>query len=334
MNYLHTSLHLQHHHHTGKVLHHRHTSYRGLAIIIGLAGVFMLGLNMMSRATADTLYVWARNPAPIPTQAAIITSPRNGTAINDLSVTVSGICPPVTPRAIIVIYEGATDLGSAACDTSNRFSIRLTLPIGRHTLVARSYTITDDTGPDSTPVTVNIAPARVPTLPISTPLTLTIDRPFIVFGPGKDALWIGTASGGHGPYKFVVDWGDHTVSTYVFATDTQQRLTHHYRVMQPYDITFTVTDQTRQLVVKHFAAVTPYLAPPVAGTQKPGLGLRGNGLIGAYGAYLVLLATFGMLWVRGHQFAYAKVPIKRKRQLAYATVPVRRSQAARSKRRR
>lgn len=327
---LHRHLHLQHHHHTGKLLHHRHTSYRGLAIVFVLSALFIVGLNVLSRVTADSLYVYARNPAPIPSTAAVITSPSDGTVVHNASLTISGTCPVVTPRVIIAILDNGTELGSVACDSSNQFSIAISLNYGDHTLIARSYTITDDAGPDSTPVHVShpdpgggLVPVPITTTTETTvkvpgkydgvtPLVLTNTRPFMVYGPSKDALWVGHVSGGLKPYKMTINWGDGHTETHVLADATEQYLRHHYRQMQSYDVMIIVTDESGQRLVWHTAAVTPY-TPPVSTF----LITNGDSWLwrfrwfGIYGVYLLLLAFFGYLWVRAHPYAYAKVPVHR-----------------------
>jgi len=154
MHVLHQKLHLQHHRHTGRLLHHKHTSYRSLAIVIGLAGLTIVGTSILARATADSLYVYARIAAPIPDDPAIITHPPDNTVTDKADLTLDGSCPVVTPQVVIASVDNGAETGSVPCDSSNNFSLRFTLQAGRNTLVARSYTITGDTGPDSAPVTV------------------------------------------------------------------------------------------------------------------------------------------------------------------------------------
>lgn len=318
---LHRTLHLQPHTHTGRVLHHKHTSYRGLAIVVILAGIVMLSLNMMARATADDLVVYARNPAPIPTTAAAITNPTDGMVVSKASLPVSGTCPVITPGIIVVITDNDTTAGSVPCDDNGRFSLTLTLSLGRHVLTAKTYTITNDTGPDSNPITVfRTEPAsqtgpstaiEQKTIPGS-PLVVTIDEPFIIFGPAKDAIWLGTITGGTLPYAVHIDWGDNSSNTYTVAKSGSQHFTHHYRSMQPHIVVLHVTDAAGRSILHDYAAVTPY-TPPVATIVAPTLPWGGSKPLGLYGIYLLLLALFGSLWIHAHRsrsFAYAKVPVR------------------------
>jgi len=331
MRTLHKTLHLQHHQHTGRVLHHRHTSYRGLAVILILAGVCVIGLSALAQATADSLYVYARIAAPVPLGPAIITQPTDGTSTDKASLLFTGICPVVTPQVVIVPVDNGKEIGSVPCDSSNNFAITITLDAGKNVLIARSYTITGDTGPDSAPVTITYNPPTPPSIPgtpeTSTtttpeivpvesgiaPLAITVDTPFITFGPQKPAVWIGSITGGATPYTLSIDWGDGTVDTDNFPEPGQQTYQHSYSLMQPYSITVQVRDSAGQVVTSHYAAVTPYVAP-VSGllTTPPTKPLwsswsSGPKLLGVYGAYLTVLATVGWVWTLAHPIAYAHV---------------------------
>jgi len=320
MRTVHQHLHLQHRHHTGRVLRHKHTSYRALALIIVLSGLLMLGLNMMARATAATLNVYASHPAPIPTEAPTITEPADRTIVHKSKLLVTGTCPLIDPNVILVILDNGQVTGSVICDTGE-YAVPIVLDVGTHVLVARTYTVTDDAGPDSAPVTVrylidtNVKATDSPAIlhGEENGLQIAIDKPFIIFGPARDAIWTGTITGGTLPYKVSIDWGDGTSQDYRITKRGAQEFTHHYRAMRPHLITLDVTDASGRGITKSYAAVTPY-APP-AFTKTPILPWGGSIPLGLYGAYLLLLAFFGSLWVRAHPTTYvlAPVPIAKRR---------------------
>jgi hypothetical protein len=269
---------------------------------------------------ADELYVYAKVPAVMPTEPAIITSPKDGSSVSKSSVIVEGICPDITPHVVIVITVDGAFGGSDACDDDNHFSVPIVVAPGTHTLIAQMYTITDDRGPDSEPVTfVYALPAPIQSSEAiaaqnaeqgkTTPLVVTIDEPFIVFGPGKDAIWTGSITGGRLPYRVYINWGDGTANTYQLKQSGGQHFAHHYRSMQAHRILMRVTDPDGRGVTQVYAAVTPYV-PPTAGLlgSAPRNPFSGSAPIGIYGIYLILLAIFGYLWVRAHpSYAYAKV---------------------------
>lgn len=331
MNTVHKTLRLQHHRHTGKLLQHKHTSYHGLAIILGLAGLMIVGLNVLAKVTADDLAVYARVPAPIPTSAAVITSPANGSQLKTSSVNVLGTCPSINPHVIITIVNNGRNVGSAACGGDNTFALPITLDLGSNVLVARSTTITGDDGPDSQPITVTYSRSSgsggTVSPPVGSPgqvgaLQITTDQSFVVYGPAQDAVLNGTISGGTAPYHVHIDWGDGGTSDYT-ANTTVQVFRHHYRRTGTYDITMTITDSDGMVLVQHFAAVTPYVPPVGSGNTSSANSvvgrlfgaisrqLGGTRMVAFYGTYFALLAIFGIFFVRRHPFAYAKIPPSR-----------------------
>jgi hypothetical protein len=326
---LHRYLRLQHHSHTGRRLHHKHTSYRGLALIVAVAGAFMLGLNILAaRVNADSsgeIHVYAKVSAAFLTEPAAITSPLDGTIVSKSSLPVSGTCPVATPKPIVAILDNGVVAGSVSCDSDDTFSLGIILTPGQHTLIARAYNMTGDPAPDSDPVHVTyFTPAPVTSNTGAAaggeklgldPLTVTIDEPFIVFGPGKDAVWTGTITGGALPYHVHIDWGDGSSSDYTITKSGHQAFAHHYRAMEPHIITLRVTDADGRSVTKQYAAVTPYRSPiPIFATSKPHMPYQGSVTLGLYGAYLLLLATIGALWIHNHRgqgFRYAHQPATR-----------------------
>jgi hypothetical protein len=320
---VHKHLRLQHHRHTGRVLHHQHTSYRGLAIIIGLAGVLMFTLNNVARTAAatmsgaGTLTVTASNPAPLPTIAAVITSPANNAVVHKAQLQVRGTCQASGPPNIVTIVDNGVIVGSTPCQSDSTFSLSIVLELGKHTLVAQTYTITDGLGPDSAPVTVFYTLKGSTGSPATgennaSPLVVTADRAFIIFGPDKDAVWTGTITGGKQPYTVYVDWGDGNAETYTVTESGEQYFVHRYRAMRPYVINMSVTDTSGQKIERQYAAATPFIPPSV--TIAPTNPWNNSTLLGLYGAYLLVLVIFGALWARTHPSTYLLVPVPARRR--------------------
>lgn len=322
MGAVHRTLRLQHHSHTGRLLHHKHTSFHGLAIIIVLAAAFMTGLNMIARATADDIYIYASNPAPIPADPASITAPHDGDTVYKSTVPVSGTCPQMSPLGVVLLLDNGVQAGSAPCNDNFSFALPIVVTPGQHKLVARIYTSTGDPGTDSTPVDITyLAPSAVTSEAAAaaaaeeqsgSPLTVTIDEPFIIFSPEKDAVWSGTITGGTLPYKVHINWGDGSSSDYTVTKSGQQRFSHHYHSMESHQIVLRVIDASGRGVMQNYAAVTQY-RPPVTGIGSstlptPRAPFRGSTPLALYGAYLVLIAIFGYAWLKLHpHFAYAKL---------------------------
>jgi hypothetical protein len=263
------------------------------------------------------LYVYARIPAPIPVDAPVITDPASDRTVSKATLIVRGTCPVITPQLVIAILDNGVEAGSTPCDANNNFAISITLQPGQNTLIARSFTITGDSGPDSNSVTVTYTPPIPPPALGSSgnnvsPLDMTIDESFMIFSREKNVLWLGSIIGGSGPYHLRINWGDGSQNTYLFQVNGQHTATHHYRVLRPYDTTFYLTDSSGQYLTRHYAAVSAYVPPtptsPLITTPSNRLGK--SDMFGLYGAYLMVLAIFGWIWVRAHPFAYAKVPVR------------------------
>lgn len=340
---MHRLLRLQHHKHTGKLLHHRHTSWRTLAVLLLVTGGVLVKVEwgMHQLASADSIYVTATVPAPNPTQAAVITYPTDGSNFTGSQVTVLGTCQVLTPAIIVAIYDNGILAGSVACSNSGTFSLPITLYVGANTLIAKSLTVTGGSGPDSAAVQVTYTPPVTPqsnpatptspaspTTPHSTshpsntstgsgaPLDIYINEPFIIFGPHLAALWTGDITGGMAPYALEVAWGDGQHSHYTIKDSSLQHLSHPYSGSKPYSMQFTATDSAGNQVTKWFAAVTPHtqasVANILAGTSSNS-GVSPYGLLAIYSTYLTALCVFGIIWIKERRhFAYAKIPVQRR----------------------
>lgn len=286
-------------------------------------------LSLRQMAAADALYVTATVPAPVPTTPAVIQQPVDGTTVNNPSVTVSGTCPETTPVVTVAIYDNGNLAGSVPC-SSGTFSLVITLSVGSNSLVAKTYTVTGDSGPDSTSVHVTYTPSAnsPPTSPgnsqsqsgsgsVAAGLTISSVKPFINFGPGQAAEWIGAISGGTAPYTVTINWGDGSSTTYRVATNATQHFTHTYTSFVPHIIRIHASDRVGNRASTMFAAVTPYAAPTFAnilsGRPRDG-SFAISTLLGLYIAYLAILAIFGGFWLHAHR-RYAPISISVKRPL-------------------
>ena len=98
---------------------------------------------------ASNLMVTATVPAPIPDGAPIITTPMDGATVQTQNITVSGLCPVITPAVIITIYNDNVFAGSAICSADGKFSVPIVISYGDHTLLAKVVTITGGEGKTS-----------------------------------------------------------------------------------------------------------------------------------------------------------------------------------------
>lgn len=203
--------------------------------------VIMLGLLAPARAGAvqesGSIGIEGKVTAPPPTQAASITFPRDGATINDLPVTVTGICPK---GLLVKIFKNNVFGGSAQC-TNGSFSIQIDLFSGRNELVARVFDDLDQAGPDSNTVVVNY-----PFNQFDGNSRPTLISSFAKRGanPGQTLTWPLSISGGSGPYAISVDWGDGKPPQLIsleFAGTFN--ITHIYDVPGSYNVIVRATDK-------------------------------------------------------------------------------------------
>lgn len=314
---MHRALKLHHHKHSGKLIHHRHTSYWALVLIVLVAGVFVAIIDRAARA--DTLGVSAIVPAPIPSDPAFFTSPASNTIFENASVTLEGDCPVISPAVIIVIYRGNEALGSSTCSASGEFEVDITLQRGTQSLIARILTITGQWGQDSTPLTLTYTPAAVaePTSPVSptapretistngsftspvaSPLLIQLENPVITYRPSFSIQLRARFSGGTLPYTVVIAWGDGTSHTETIHDHEFHAFSHIYTAADVEHFSATVTDSSEQIVSQTYAVVN--LAPSAITNGLTAAGILDmfapNDMTVPFIIYGLLLAMILLLW--------------------------------------
>lgn len=264
---VHKALKLRHHKHSGKILHHRHTSYRVLFLLM-LTPIAMMALVGQLAGASDYI-VSASVPATIPKIAPVITSPKDGFTTTNGQVRVSGTCPLGHVAGVVAIYEEKRLLGAAPCTVNGTFSVSVTLSYGAHVLIATVISITKDVGMSSQPLSViRKHPFSIMTnLSISPPpIVISAKDPFIVIGPDSKTIWSGSFKGGVPPYDVSVDWGDGTVDKHYVADISEQSFAHAYPSQQAYTIVIRAEDANHDSATLYSVALTPSLGQ-VAATE-------------------------------------------------------------------
>lgn len=282
----------QDHRHTGRIAAHRHTHYRAIFLLLLFLGVF-LAYFQYSVIKAEELEVTVKVPAILPTIPAVISGPPHGTQFDHNTVTLRGTCQIMNPAAIIVINRDSSNIGSTTCSMSGEFNIEISLLPGPNILLARTFNITNDAGPTSTPITLfynvpttpgeplpseeepaageeiplEAGGSRVEPAPSTNPgeaLRIESQNAFLVFGPQKPAEWNGRVMGGRPGYNITADWGDGESDTKEVITGSSLTLSHMYDKMATHYVTITATDSDGHEVKQHIAAVTPAVQRPGA----------------------------------------------------------------------
>lgn len=332
-------LHLHPHKHTGKLLHHKHTSYHALFLLLAIAGAFMVTMNHMAKA-AD-YQVTAIVPAPLPSGTAQITSPHDGDTVYDSTTILSGTCPVSTPAIIVVAYSDGTLLGSQTCSAQGMFNLPVSfVTAGPHSVVLTVMNFTGQIGASSTPINITYVPTN-PLVETSTVVTYTkatsssggatkaarpmpdtgsqpkiiIDTAFIAYSPGKDAVWTADFESGTPPYHVTIMWGDGTTQAEQNVQPGKHSYSHSYNVPGTYNVRVVLVDKNKHTATDMFTAICPaaFRTLPATIQSRPSL------LPYLYGAYLLVIAVLLQMWYRHrllyvHKMAYIPVGAKRRNQ--------------------
>jgi hypothetical protein len=187
------------HKHTGKLIHHRHTSHLSLFVILAVVGLFIYASGGLVNATPDpssgSVTVGAIVPVPPPTKGATITSPINGYTVKDqLILDVSGTC---LEGMFVVVKDNNITAGSAVCTNAGVFSMQIQLVFGENVLTALNYDNLNQPGPTTPSVKVTVNQTVFDNTPTSIITTDTIqivaaaipDNPSIIPGVPSTASY-------------------------------------------------------------------------------------------------------------------------------------------------
>lgn len=225
-----------HHSQTGRLVHHRQTSYALLLFLVLGVGVLVASFSWSVRAASNecglpatpsctgSYTVNAVVLGPRPNRPAVITSPANGQSFNTNPVTVSGTCPD---KSLVKIFTNGILVGSILCQ-NGRFSLPVDLIIGRNDLTALAYNTLDQEGPSSPTVTVtlNQPPGG---FGFSSELIIQSVNYYRGTEPGVEVTWPIELVGGQAPYAVSVDWGDGTTDVITRLAPGPFTVKHIYR---------------------------------------------------------------------------------------------------------
>jgi hypothetical protein len=192
--------------------------------------------------------------------------------------------------------------GSATCDANNDFSLPITLSAGAQVLVARTYTITDQAGPASTPVHITV-PASTGAKNSPSPVLLTANQPFSSLDSNTSATWSGMISGGNPPYHVHIDWNDGTQDN-VTNTGGQQSFDHTYSKFTSYNPLITVADSAGHAASEQFAVGTYTLAAAkISPSTYDTPAVTPATLLGLYGMLITAVSISGIIWLEAKHAA-------------------------------
>jgi hypothetical protein len=234
---------LRPHAHSGKILHHRQTSYPPVVLLllvaVGLLGSFTVQTladqpYIIPGPESDAVGIGATVNAPAPSQAPVIHSPSSGAAQSS-PITVQGSCPKDTQ---VRVFKNDIFAGAALCDASQSFSVLIDLLSGSNAITAKAYNNLDKASPPSNTVnlTYSLPGLSSPAIPgIFAPVQTAVNQLLIRTDtyqhgafPGQEMGWPITIIGGHAPYALSIGWGDGKTDLISRAADGTFTVKHTY----------------------------------------------------------------------------------------------------------
>lgn len=268
--------------HTGRLVHHRHTSYAGLIFLI----LFTLAVTAavsgaVTAGNGDTggfgqTGVYAAVAAPRPASAPTVNVPASAVS---LPVTVSGNCQSDT---LVKVFKNGIFAGAAFC-SGGAYSLPIGLFFGPNSITAVSYNSLDQSGPVSAAAVVVYSPPGVtvpPAFAAFSESTLPANQPVLLaeifykgFNVGEAASWPVRIRGGTAPYAVSISWGDGTTELLVRSSDGPVPLSHVYKAPGGahggYDVVIKLTDSKGLAAYLQFVAVVPGSAIPATRAGLP-----------------------------------------------------------------
>lgn len=245
---------------------------------------------------AASYNVNASVPFPAPTQPAVIDAQLNGLNTASNTVEIFGTCQAINPVAIVSIWRSGASIGSVNCESNGTFRLTVGLVSGLNTLIARTSSISEAYGPDSSSLSITYTPAQ-PSSPGSAPQSTSPSTPNSNLSqsseaiPGTNQLNIRTPStftlmdqkntvatqvevnGGQNPYTITINWGDGVTETKVVNASGIYTFEHTFEKQGSYKAIAKVTDVLGSSVDYQFAIVSEQPQPAsqtATNTTEPG----------------------------------------------------------------
>lgn len=269
---------LSHHHHSGRLKPHEHTSYLPLGVLLLLVGLALTAFTAAAATPYDgpeagSIGLTGIMPGKPPTVAATINKPSQGQRFTETPVTVSGTCPAET---LVEIYKNDIFAGSTVCAAAGTYSLDIDLMNGQNILIARVYDALNQAGPDSNAVTAfydGLPPQADPLNSLEfggSQLLLNTDAIFRGVFPNKDMAVPIDILGGTPPYAVNVQWGDSTNKVIPRNDNTTFSAVHAYAKPGTYQVSLQATDATGRVAFLTVAAIVNGQPPVATSTTSTG----------------------------------------------------------------
>jgi hypothetical protein len=252
---------LSHHHHSGVLRPHEHTSYLPLGLILLGVGFILIAYTASAASPgpeSGSIGLSGVMPGKAPTVAATIRQPINGQRFSSTPMSVSGTCPANT---LVELFKNDIFAGSTPCLAGGTYTLEIDLLIGQNILIARVYDSLNQPGPDSNAVTVfyDALPTQAGAL---TPLDfggdqllLNTDAVFRGVFPDKEMSVPIDILGGSPPYAINIQWGDSTNKVIPRNDNVTFSANHIYKKPGTYQVSIQGTDASGRVAFLTVASI-------------------------------------------------------------------------------
>lgn len=252
---------LSHHHHSGKLRPHEHTSYLPLGILLLIVG-FPLSVYSVSAVSpppeSNSIGLTGIVPGEPPKDPATIKTPTNQQRFGTSPVAFTGTCPAST---LVEIFKNDIFAGSTICTEGGTFSLDVDLLIGENKIVARVYDVLNQVGPDSNTIVVHYVALPSQAGPSTSldfggaQMLLNTDAVFRGVFPEQELNMPVDILGGTAPYAVSVQWGDSTNKVVPRNDNVGFTLGHTYNKPGTYQVALQATDAGGRVAFLTVAAI-------------------------------------------------------------------------------
>lgn len=252
---------LSHHHHSGRLKPHEHTSYLPLGLlllVVGFALTTYTATAISPGPEAGSIGLTGTVVGKPPTVAATIKTPSDGQRFSSSPVTLTGTCPADT---LVEIFKNDIFAGSTTCSATGNYSLDVDLLNGQNTLIARVYDALNQPGPDSNVVTVfydGLPPQADPLNSLEfggSQLLLNTNAVFRGIFPKQELSVPVDILGGTPPYAVNVQWGDATNKIVPRNDNVSFAATHAYAKPGTYQVSLQATDARERVAFLTVAVI-------------------------------------------------------------------------------
>lgn len=151
------------HPHTGRAIHHRHTSHGILFIALIFTGILLFNnlgtLRAFGLQGSDSTTITVNISGNPPTTGADITFPTTNTTTKSPQIQVTGTCPP---SLLVATYNNGIFAGSSVCAGDGTYATTIQLIVGVNILQSQDYDGLNQAGPATAQVTITREQVPVP----------------------------------------------------------------------------------------------------------------------------------------------------------------------------